>query len=101
MVMGTIKWATAPAVVLLVLQRSGRGAPLCMLSLILFQLFVHAPPIYALVRVGTNARLVCPPKDGVQREIGTTEHHLPHVVQTVPTQLAVIIIILRWKWKWK
>ena len=64
------------------------------LPLILFQLFIHAPPIYALVRVWTNTCLESSSKNGIQREIGTTKHHLSHVIQTVPTQLPTI---LGWK----
>jgi hypothetical protein len=66
--------------------------------LIPFQFFIHAPPIYALVRVGTNARLERSSKNWIQSEIGTTEHHLSHVVQTVSTQLfepAAAIILAR------
>lgn len=62
----------------------------CVLSLIFFQLFIHGPPIYTLVRVRMNARLGSSSKNGIQREIGTTEHHLSHVVQTMPTQLAIL-----------
>jgi hypothetical protein len=85
--------AAAPDV--LFLFCSGRP-PLCILSLILFQLFIHVPPIYALVRVGTNACLGCSSQNGIQREIGTTKHHLSHVIQTVPTQLDELAI-LGWK----
>jgi hypothetical protein len=89
--------AAAPDVLFLFCQPSGRP-PLCILPLILFQLFIHAPPIYALVRVGANACLECSSQNGIQREIGTTKHHLPHVIQTVPTQLEELAAtVLVWK----
>ena len=66
----------------------GRSPP-CIFSLVLFQLFIHTPPIYALVRIGANARVCAPPKYRVHREVGPTEHHLAHIIQAVPTQLAV------------
>ena len=60
------------------------------LSLVLLQLLVHAPPVYALIRIGTHARVGPASKYGVHREIGPTEHHLSHVIQAVPSQLAVV-----------
>lgn len=75
-------------------QSPHRRPPLRIFSLILFQFFIYASPIYALVRVGTDARLERSPKNCIQREIRTTKHHLAHVIQTVSTQLA---ILRRWK----
>ena len=66
------------------------GRPPCILSLVLFQLVIHTPPIYALIRIGTDTRLLSPSKHGVHREISPTEHHLSHVIQAVPAQLAVV-----------
>jgi hypothetical protein len=53
------------------------------LPLALFQFFVHAPPVYALIRVGTNAHLFleAPSQHGADREVRPTGHHLPHAVQ--------------------
>src|SRR6266851_3976534 len=61
-------------------------------SLVPFQFFIHAAPIVALFRVGTNLNACLEflsQHVGIHGEIPLrdSEHHLPHVVYAVPASL--------------
>lgn len=65
--------------------------PFGVVSLILFYFLIHASPVYALISLSANLGLELPSQYGVHREVRATEHHLSHVVETVPGQLALLL----------